>query len=67
MNWLPISTFGLNILVLLVSVGGFLKVMKNDLFHVQKDLQEIKKSQEHVYDKVVKLCERVSKIEGRLQ
>ena len=61
------ATFGLNIIILIVSVAGFLKILKNDLSHLQKDVAEIKKNQEHLYDKVVKLCERVSNIEGKLE
>jgi len=61
------ATFGLNIVILIVSIAGFLKILKNDLTHLQRDVSEIKKNQEHLYNKVVKLCERVSNIEGKLE
>ena len=64
MNWLPYANFGLTLLVLAVSVGGFLKVMNNDLHHVQKDLKEIKDSQKSTDNKIDNLGERISKIEG---
>lgn len=65
-NFIPIISFGLNILILVVSIAGFLKILKNDLTHLQKDVTEIKRHQNHLYEKVVKLCERVSNIEGKL-
>jgi len=57
----------LNVIILLVSVGGFLKVMKNDLCHVQKSLDEIKNSVDHLFTKINSLCQRVAKIEGKLE
>jgi hypothetical protein len=65
-NLLPLLSFGLNILILVVSIAGFLKVMKNDLCHIQKDLKEIKDNQIRTDEKLDKLSERVSKIEGKL-
>lgn len=64
MNWLPYANFGLTIVVLAVSLGGFLKVMNNDLQHVQRDLKEIKDSQKSTDNKIDGLGERISKIEG---
>jgi hypothetical protein len=66
-NLIPLLSFGLNILILVVSIAGFLKVMKNDLCHIQKDLTEIKDNQRRTDEKLDKFCERVSKIEGRLK
>jgi uncharacterized protein YoxC len=63
-TWL---TFGLNILILIVSIAGFLKIMKNDLCHLQKGQEEMKKSVDHIYSKVNGLCQRVSRIEGKLE
>lgn len=64
MNWLPYANFGLTLLVLAVSLGGFLKVMNNDLHHVQKDLKDIKESQKFTDNKIDSLSERIAKIEG---
>jgi len=50
----------LNGLVLVVTSIGFLKIMKNDLTHVQKSLDNID-------GKVDDLVQRVSTIEGRLK
>lgn len=60
-------TFGLNLIILIVSIAGFLKIMKNDLYHLQKDIQEIKRSTLDINNTLNKVCQRVSKIEGRLE
>ena len=66
MNWLPICNFGLQIVTIIVLSACFIKVMKNDLTHLQKDTTEIKNNVNHLYRKVNNLCQRVSKIEGKL-
>jgi uncharacterized protein YoxC len=40
-NLVSWCSIGLNILVLIVSIAGFLKVIKNDLTHVQKSLEDL--------------------------
>jgi len=60
-------SLGLNILVLLVSVSGFIKITRNDLVHLEKDVKEIKKTLLEMDKKLDYNAERISKIEGRLQ
>jgi uncharacterized protein YoxC len=60
-------TFGLNLVILIVSIAGFLKIMKNDLHHLQKDMQEIKKCTCDINNTLNKVCQRVAKIEGKLE
>jgi uncharacterized protein YoxC len=64
-NWGTIASVGLNILILLVSIAGFLKVMKNDLFHVQKSLDEIKSTLKEISNEVCTNGERLAKLEGK--
>jgi len=66
MNLIPILTFGLNLIILIVSACCFIKIMKNDLTHVQKDLEELKKNDNKIFSKVNGLCQRVARIEGKL-
>lgn len=58
-------SFILNILVLIVSVAGFLKVIKNDLTHVQKYLDEIKNKLSDMDAKLDNNSERIASIEGK--
>ena len=65
------TTFGfwtliLNILVLVVSVSGFIKITKNDLFHLEKSVSELKDAVEKQTEKIEGLGERVSRIEGKM-
>lgn len=66
MELISIANFVLTILVLIVSVSGFVKIMKNDLTHLQKDTTEIKENINHLCEEVNKLGQRVSTIEGKL-
>lgn len=66
-NLIPFLSFGLNILILVVSIAGFLKILRNDLTHVQKSLEEIKTNQKETDRKLDILSERVATIEGKLQ
>jgi hypothetical protein len=66
-NLIPLLSFGLNILILVVSIAGFLKILRNDLTHVQKSLEEIKTNQKETDRKLDILSERVATIEGKLQ
>jgi uncharacterized protein YoxC len=67
LNLVPILSFGLEIIILIVTACCFVKIMKNDLTHLQKDVTEIKGDTKHLFNKVNGLCERVSKIEGKLE
>ncbi|MHA1294644.1 MAG: hypothetical protein ACTSQJ_18565 [Promethearchaeota archaeon] len=67
MAWIPVVSLALNLTILIVSIGGFIKVLKNDLMHVQKDLKEIKDAIKSISATTSNLAERVSTIEGRLQ
>jgi len=55
----------LNGLVLIVSVSGFVKIMKNDLFHLEKDTKEIKNTLSLIDKKLDNTTERLAKIEGK--
>ncbi len=67
LEFVPILSLGLNIIIVIVSIAGFLKIIKNDLTHVQKDLTEIKDGQLRTDEKLDNLSERVATIEGKLQ
>ncbi len=67
MNNYGLWSLGLNIIILLVSVGGFIKIMKNDLTHLQKGLDKLTETVDHLFVKVNSLCQRVAKIEGKLE
>ena len=69
---MPINLFsflslGLNLIILIVSACCFIKIMKNDLIHLQKDLEELKQSDKKIFSKVNGLCQRVARIEGKLE
>ena len=66
-NLIPFLSLGLNVIVLIVSACCFVKIMGNDLKHVQKDLTEIKNKINDIDKKLDFTAERVSKIEGRLK
>jgi hypothetical protein len=55
----------LNGLVLIVSVSGFIKIMRNDLFHLEKDVKEIKNLLTNFDKKLDNTTERLAKIEGK--
>jgi len=55
----------LNILVLLVSVSGFIKITRNDLVHLEKDVKEMKDTLTNIDKKLDKTTERIAKIEGK--
>jgi hypothetical protein len=57
----------LNVAVLLVTAGGFIKVLRNDLWHLDKYVKEIKGDVKTLGEKVDTIGERVSKIEGKLE
>jgi hypothetical protein len=66
-NLFAMGSFCLNILILIISGVCFCKIMKNDLTHLQNDVTELKKSIEHIFKKVNSLCQRTSRIEGKLE
>ena len=66
-NLLVICSFGLNVLILIVSISGFLKIMKNDLTHLQKSLDELKSNVKGMDKRMDSIAERLSTIEGRLK
>jgi hypothetical protein len=55
----------LNFLVLLVSVSGFIKITRNDLVHLEKDVKEIKSILSVIDKKLDNTAERLSKQEGK--
>jgi len=55
----------LNILVLIVTAAGFVKIMKNDLFHLEKDVKEIKITIISMDKKLDGTAERIASIEGK--
>jgi len=65
MEWIPMASLGFNVLILIVSIGGFLKVMKNDLVHVQKTLDEIKDAINEMRGEICTNGERLAKMEGK--
>jgi len=66
MNWLSYLGIGFSVLTAIGNVIILLAVKFNDLKHVQKDLTEIKNNQLRTDERLDKLSERVSKIEGKL-
>lgn len=58
-------SFILNIIILIVSVSGFIKIMKNDLCHVQKKLDDIATDVKTMNKEIGKLGERVAHLEGK--
>ena len=67
MNIIILINFGINILILIISAVCFVKIMKNDLNHIQKDLNEIKIIVWDLENKILQLTERLSKIEGKIE
>jgi len=59
--------FIINILILITSSICFIKIMKNDLTHLERDVNEIKKVIKDINNKIYCLSERISKIEGKLE
>lgn len=57
-------TVGLNILVLIVSIAGFLKVIKNDLTHVQKSLEDLTETVKDIDNKLDKNNEEIAAIQA---
>jgi uncharacterized protein YoxC len=66
-NLIPFLSFGLNIIILVVSIAGFLKILRNDLTHVQKSLDKIEHTINDMDKRIDNIGERVAKIEGRLK
>jgi uncharacterized protein YoxC len=66
-TWIPLVSVGLNIIILIVSIAGFLKILRNDLTHVQKSLDKIENKLNDMDKRVDNIGERVAKIEGRLK
>jgi len=58
-------SLGLNLLVLIVSVSGFIKITRNDLVHLEKDVKEIKNTLSNIDKKLDNTTERLSKQEGK--
>jgi hypothetical protein len=55
----------LNVLVLLVSISGFIKITRNDLLHLEKDVKEMKNTLMSIDKKLDNTAERIAKIEGK--
>jgi peptidoglycan hydrolase CwlO-like protein len=58
-------SLGLNLLVLIVSISGFVKITRNDLVHLEKDVKEIKNTLSNIDKKLDNTTERIAKIEGK--
>jgi hypothetical protein len=67
MNLLPYLGVGFAVLSAIGNIIILLAVKFNDLKHFSKDLDEIKADLKCFRDKFVRLDERVSNIEGRLE
>jgi hypothetical protein len=65
-NWFPILSFALNLIILTVSACCFIKIMKNDLTHVQRDLGEIKSELKEHAIKMGSIAEDVAHLKGKL-
>lgn len=65
-NLFSFLSFVLNLIILLVSACCFVKIMKNDLTHVQKDLGEIKESLKEHSIKILSIAEDVAHLKGKL-
>ncbi len=57
---------GINLLTLFGVGIGFIKVIKNDLCHVEKDQQVLKAEVKEIKDCQLKAGERLANIEGKL-
>jgi len=69
-NWNCLAGWGsllLNVLILVMISYGYVKIMKNDLLHLSLDVRDIKDNVSHLFEKVNKVCQRISFIEGRLK
>jgi peptidoglycan hydrolase CwlO-like protein len=65
MNWLSYLGIGFSVLTAIINVTVLIAMKFNDLKHVQADLDEIKANQSKTDEKLDKLGERISKIEGK--
>ena len=61
------GAFGLGIVNIGLLAWFFWKIMTNHFKHLQDDVSSIKKTQEKTTEKLDKVSERVSKIEGKLE
>lgn len=57
---------GFAIFTAIINVGILIAIKFNDLYHVQKSLNDIKKKFDDLDKKVDNIAERVSTIEGKL-
>jgi hypothetical protein len=55
MDSISLISLGLNILILIVSISGFVKIMKNDLNHLAEDVKEIKHNINNISRKITKV------------
>ncbi|HUW89205.1 MAG TPA: hypothetical protein VMV43_01660 [Candidatus Nanopelagicaceae bacterium] len=60
------SSLAVNVITLVVLIACFIKVMKNDLTHLQRDTTEIKANVKQISITVSEHGERLSNIEGKL-
>ena len=65
MNWLPLCNFGLQIVTIIVLSACFVKVMKNDLSHLQKDTAEIKETLEKHSESITEIKVDVAHLKGK--
>ena len=52
MSIISICSLGLNVLVLIVSISGFIKIMGNDLVHLGKSINDIKDTLKEMDEKL---------------
>jgi len=67
LNLFSILSFCLNVIILIVSISCFVKILANDLKHLDKDVKDIKKSLSEVDKKLDNNSERIATIEGRCE
>jgi len=60
---MSIVSVGMQVLVLVVMVSGFIKIMKNDLFHLTADVKEIKGTVKEIKDTQGEQGNRLTKME----
>jgi len=63
-NTISFWSLVLNILVLIVSISGFVKIMKNDLAHLERDVKDIKMVIDKIDDKLNKNSEEIAAIKA---
>jgi hypothetical protein len=61
---LSVWSLALNVLVLIVSVSGFIKIMNNDLSHLKNSVADVKNTLNEHGKKIDNVAERIASMEG---